>query len=61
MLVTCPVCAGDTKVNDSRKYNDYVRRSRKCLECGYTFTTIETDEDIYQRLEKGKNNVRDDD
>lgn len=57
--MTCPVCFGYTKVIDSRKRIDHVLRQRKCILCGYTFNTIETDEDLYQRLEKGKNHNHD--
>lgn len=52
--MTCPKCGGDTKVVDSRKSIDHVIRYRRCIECKYRFNTIETDEDIYVRLEKGK-------
>lgn len=50
--MTCPVCGGKAEVIDSRKYIDHVLRRRKCVECHYSFTTIETDQDIYQRLKK---------
>lgn len=51
--MTCPMCGGETKVVDSRKDIDHVIRSRICTECKYRFRTVETDADIYVRLEKG--------
>lgn len=45
------MCNGGTKIISTRESStDYVRRYRKCLECGYHFATIETDEDMYKRL-----------
>lgn len=41
--MTCPVCGAKTKILDSRKRIDYVRRRRECVECGYRFTTEETE------------------
>lgn len=51
--MTCPVCNGDTKVTNTYMYDDHVIRYRICRECRYRFHTIETDTDMYQRLEKG--------
>ena len=39
--MTCPICGAETKIFDSRKHIDYVRRRRVCSECGYRFTTEE--------------------
>lgn len=42
--MTCPKCyKAQTVVIDSRAKNDpiYIRRRRKCNECGYSFITIE--------------------
>ena len=50
--MTCPVCGEKTQIKDSRGYIDHVVRLRKCRSCGYTFRTIETEEDIYHRLKK---------
>ena len=50
IALTCPMCGGDTRVQYSRDYGDYIDRWRKCYDCGYGFHTIETDEDMYQRL-----------
>ena len=53
--MTCPMCNGETKITSTRESEtDYVRRFRKCRSCGYHFATIETDEDIYIRLNKKK-------
>lgn len=56
--MTCPVCSGKTDVKDSRGRIDHVIRRRKCIKCGFEFRTIETDEDIYIRLEKGDTDNR---
>lgn len=42
--MNCPKCKqnGDEKVIDSRDHGDWIRRRRKCLACGETFTTYET-------------------
>ena len=37
----CPVCGADTKVYDSRSYNDGIKRRRECLNCERRFTTLE--------------------
>lgn len=39
----CPQCGGATKVKDSRAVRgpSYVRRRRRCLNCGFRFTTYE--------------------
>lgn len=40
--MTCPVCGADTRIINSRCPDvDVVRRRRKCVECGYRFTTEE--------------------
>ncbi len=54
----CPVCEGNTKVVDSRKYCDHIYRVRKCLKCGYRFPTTEIDEDVYLRQKKMENEVK---
>lgn len=50
--MTCPICEGTTKVIDSRPTCDTVRRCRVCVDCGYKFNTIETDEDMQARQAK---------
>lgn len=50
--MTCPICNGKTKVIDSRHEDDSTRRRRECAECGYRFSTIEVDSDLYQRMVK---------
>lgn len=48
--MTCPQCGGDTKVTNSRHDEAEVRRRRECLECGYRFSTVEIDMDLYDKL-----------
>lgn len=52
--MTCPMCNSNTKVTYTYDNDDNIIRDRKCRNCGYKFRTVETDEDIYLRLEKGK-------
>ena len=41
-MIRCPSCGyHDSKVTDSRGTDESIRRRRKCLECGFRFTTIE--------------------
>lgn len=45
----CPVCLGKTAVYDSRldetkESQGWVRRRRECLECGHRFKTVEVEE-----------------
>jgi len=41
-MIRCPNCGyHDSKVTDSRGTDESIRRRRKCLECGFRFTTIE--------------------
>jgi transcriptional repressor NrdR len=39
--VECPYCGADSRVLDSRRSGDDVRRRRECLECERRFTTYE--------------------
>ncbi|MFH0899478.1 MAG: ATP cone domain-containing protein [Pseudomonadota bacterium] len=39
--VECPYCGRDSRVLDSRRSGDDVRRRRQCCECGRRFTTYE--------------------
>ena len=41
-LNRCPECDGKVCVVDSRVQERYLRRRRKCLACGYKWTTRET-------------------
>ena len=44
----CPKCGGDSTVIDTReRLNSDIRRRRKCLSCGYRWSTVE-------RMEKDK-------
>ena len=55
--MNCPVCDGETFVYDSRPKQDSTNRRRKCLSCGYKFTTVEIDRDFYKNLIKDKNQL----
>lgn len=52
-MMNCPKCGGDTKVYETRKYNDpegefdYIQRRRKCVECGEPFIGIEVTLDTW--------------
>lgn len=51
----CPECGGKTKVTDSRKnfkINNVTYRRRKCLKCGFVFSTYEIGDDTYNKLFK---------
>lgn len=38
----CPKCANDrTDVKDSRSWNGFVRRRRRCYRCEHPFSTVE--------------------
>lgn len=52
--MTCPVCGAETKVIDSRSEPDCVHRRRVCLDCKYSFTTSEIEDDLRKRLEPSK-------
>lgn len=55
--MTCPKCGSDNlgviRTNDEV---DQIIRRRECRECGYRFNTVETDSDVYERLNKKKGN-----
>lgn len=38
----CPLCQADTCVTESRRRDAGFFRRRKCLNCGYRFSTLET-------------------
>lgn len=50
--MTCPKCNNKTKVIDSMTDEDSTTRRRECMVCGYRFSTIEIDKDLYERLVK---------
>jgi Zn ribbon nucleic-acid-binding protein len=50
--MTCPNCNGKTKVVDSRTDEDSTERRRECVECGYRFSTVEVDRDLFERMVK---------
>ena len=49
----CPKCnaLGLTCI-DSRPYNETIKRRRKCLNCGYRFSTVEIGIDDYSKLKE---------
>lgn len=57
--MTCPVCAGETKVIATRDQQDHVLRKRKCMVCGYRFLTVELDIDMLNRTNKEGERHRD--
>ena len=52
--MTCPMCGAETKVADSRSEPDCVHRRRVCVECKYSFTTSEIEDDLRKRIESSK-------
>ena len=50
--MTCPKCYEKTRVIDSRTDEDSTERRRECAACGYRFSTIEIDRDLYERTVK---------
>jgi len=52
--MNCPKCGKDTNTIDSRPCaNNEVRRRRKCVNCGYRFTTYEMTAVAKAILEQG--------
>ena len=45
----CPVCCGRTAVLHTDSDGETVTRRRECKECGFRFNTTETDDDLYMR------------
>ena len=50
--MTCPNCNGKTKVIESITEEDSTIRRRECITCGYRFSTVEIDKDLYERIIK---------
>lgn len=48
--MNCPTCNGQTRVIDTEMNEDSVKRRRKCLSCGFRFSTLEIDMDLYGKL-----------
>lgn len=42
--MTCPICGGEAVVAHTSDNVDHVIRYRKCVDCGVSFRTIETDD-----------------
>ena len=43
--MTCPICGGKSKVNDSISDCETVYRKRQCLDCNYIWFTDEIESD----------------
>ena len=54
--MTCPKCNEKTKVIDSIPNDDSTERRRECVACGYRFSTVEIDKDLYERLVRHNDN-----
>lgn len=50
--MTCPICGEKTKVLESKADVDSIERRRECLSCGYRFSTLEIDRDLYRKMVK---------
>lgn len=57
--MTCPICGGKTRIDESHAYTDHVTRFRKCQKCKFRFKTLEMDDDLYYNLRKEKKNHAD--
>ena len=51
----CPKCkAHGLACHDSRPYNETIRRRRRCLNCGYRFSTVEISIEDYHKLKENE-------
>lgn len=51
--MTCPVCGGKTKVDETCTDGEEIYRRRACKECGHIFYTTEaesTSDDFYRTM-----------
>lgn len=56
----CPKCnAYGLAIADSRPDGETIRRRRKCLNCGYRFTTYEISEEDYRKVKNDEALVAD--
>lgn len=46
----CPNCDSNKLAVVDSRHEKYLRRRRKCLECGYAFSTIEVHVDEFNKL-----------
>ena len=53
--MTCPICCEKTRVIDVTAEEDSTTRRRECTMCGYRFSTIEIDKDMYERVSMHNN------
>ena len=54
--MTCPVCGGESRINDSISDCEAVYRKRKCLVCNYTWFTdeYESDGEYYRKYSSAR-------
>ena len=50
--MTCPVCNAKTRILETRSDEESINRRRECLRCGFRFSTVEMDKDLYKRIAK---------
>ena len=50
--MTCPVCNAKTKILETRSDSESINRRRQCLRCGFRFSTVEMDKDLYKKISK---------
>lgn len=51
--MNCPVCDSDKLHNcGSEKKPDFTRRYLRCKACGYSYTTIEVEEDYFDKYKQ---------
>ena len=55
--MTCPKCSDKTRVIDVTADEDSTYRRRECTMCGYRFTTVEVDKDMYERVSRHHNHL----
>ena len=46
----CPICGDIVRVYYTKAETDCIRRKRKCVGCGFSFYTVEIDQDQYEKL-----------
>ena len=56
----CPKCnAMGLSCADSRPYYETIRRRRRCLNCGYRFSTVEISIEDYHKLKENEADATD--
>lgn len=51
-MKSCPKCAGELAVKDSRPVDDGIRRRRVCLSCGHRLTTFEIPQSEMEKVRR---------